>query len=1278
MVIPAPAGADQGDPPGGLIWADVPTVPDWAVRLAALPAQQAAGEIQVSKAISTGSATNVVDNGKLITYTITLVNGGAETATDITILDVLPENTLIGIECGDNCQRIVEARRIREPLGGTILVTVTRQLSWTVTSLAGGGVITRQINGIVSGQADGAIFRNRAYVSYKLAGSDQSASSNDVLAEVQVGLAEFGKASLSTAPVWFSDDLGGTLSQDWGDFDQDGDLDLVLGSSLGATVYRNDNGVLTKLWSNEIIAYGVHWGDFNGDGKLDLVTVGDSVGGSTSTPGTNYLYTYNPAANNVEGRFVQLDSFPSDYQLVRVVPGDFDKDGDLDLIASTNLINAACPVVLYRNRGVDPDLFDNGPGDRKCISLAASAAIGAGDYDNDGDLDLALGLFPNSTRLFINDGSGGFQNSIPIDQDVTFLPYDFSWGDYDGDGYLDLAEAFPLRREVRIYRNLFPDGVRTRFGEATTLRTSLFLTPFALDWGDFDGDGKLDLAVADSPLKIYRYVDGRFEPGLSLPGGTLRGQLWSLRGVDLDGDGTPEISLTNRDGPSQLFETFAPMLNPALTPIPAAIPASGVTWGDVDSDGDLDLLVSAASPNLGSDAFASKLYVNVDGAFDPANRSLINGFGPHAAAFGDVNNNGILDTAIALGASDGIQLFMDGSYANPAWKSPAPQSLTNSLAWGDANDDGRLDLLAGNDGAETLYLSQGSSLAPTPSWTSATTDTTRSVVWGDFNADTWLDFAVGNFGQPNRIYINKGEGIFAPYWTASEAYSTTAIAWVDFDGDGDLDLSVGNYGQPNLIYRNSLSTFNLAWQSAEISNTNALAWADWDQDGDLDMAVGNDGQADQVYANSTRGDSVRLDWLWTSTEQYRTSGVAWGDVDGDGDPDLAISQRGNGANGIYINNYVKPAHQLENYVQAMPLPANPTYLSLVRPGHTPNANFYASPQILSGPTAPTVTVQYRLFDPDGSRNPGITDAAGDKAVRLDYEYSLDGGGAWYPATPASPVITPLLTSRLGTLNTFQWAAQADRAISDNARFRVRVTPAQAVGPIYRSATAAVSPPFRVRGTTCLWPDSPSFFYIPAQPNPGDKVSFVGNVPKASGVLTFTWDFGDGATVQRGQLTSHTFSTFNIYTVTLTVAGEPCPINRDRTITKGVLIGGTLLTHKIYLPLVQSSLSTVAASAAETIGLNEMAGPADLRGAERPDRIELAWSPVDLAGLRGYRIYRGVLATGEFVSVGEVDGGTLGFTDGWPGCGHFYFVSAVDDQGQESPSQTTFATSSCIE
>lgn len=66
------------------------------------------------------------------------------------------------------------------------------------------------------------------------------------------------------------------------------------------------------------------------------------------------------------------------------------------------------------------------------------------------------------------------------------------------------------------------------------------------------------------------------------------------------------------------------------------------------------------------------------------------------------------------------------------------------------------------------------------------------------------------------------------------------------------------------------------------------------------MAVGNDGQADQVYAGTdgARGDSVRLDWLWTSTEQYRTSGVAWGDVDGDGDPDLAISRGATGQTGF--------------------------------------------------------------------------------------------------------------------------------------------------------------------------------------------------------------------------------------------------------------------------------------------------------------------------------------------------------------------------------------------
>ena len=65
-------------------------------------------------------------------------------------------------------------------------------------------------------------------------------------------------------------------------------MDLVLGSSVGTSVFLNENGRLVKLnWPNDKRTYGVRWADFNGDGRLDLVAVGDSEGGEARNPGNN-------------------------------------------------------------------------------------------------------------------------------------------------------------------------------------------------------------------------------------------------------------------------------------------------------------------------------------------------------------------------------------------------------------------------------------------------------------------------------------------------------------------------------------------------------------------------------------------------------------------------------------------------------------------------------------------------------------------------------------------------------------------------------------------------------------------------------------------------------------------------------------------------------------------------------------------------------------------------------------------------------------------------------
>lgn len=290
-------------------------------------------------------------------------------------------------------------------------------------------------------------------------GEQQAVSSNETQTVVRGDALLGAGATLAKAATWFSSDRGGTLSLDWGDFDRDGDLDLALGSSVGTIIYRNENGRLRPFWSNSKRSYGVLWGDFLGDGLLELAAVGDEAAGA----GVNYLYA-------IAGTVVQESSrFTSTHGFVRAAPGDYDRDGDLDLILSTNAINATCPVQFFRNSGgvfTRPSDADGG-----CVSNRATATLVPGDVDNDGDLDLALGLFPNSVQLFVNDGSGRFPlaQHRTIDSSAGFLPYHFVWGDYNGDGFLDLAAAYPLLRQARIYRN--QNGAS--FATAFTLRTPL-------------------------------------------------------------------------------------------------------------------------------------------------------------------------------------------------------------------------------------------------------------------------------------------------------------------------------------------------------------------------------------------------------------------------------------------------------------------------------------------------------------------------------------------------------------------------------------------------------------------------------------------------------------------------------------------------------------------------------------------------------------------------------------------------------------------------------------
>jgi uncharacterized repeat protein (TIGR01451 family) len=304
--------------------------------------------------------------------------------------------------------------------------------------------------------------------------------------------------------------------------------------------------------------------------------------------------------------------------------GDYDNDGDLDILLTGKNDWGSSVFKIYRNGGPSAGwaFTDIGAG----LMGVYDGSVAWGDYDNDGDLDILLagGLF-FGPRVYRNDGGSfinieaGFQN---IEEGSG------AWGDYDNDGDLDILltglrwnydEWVPISQ---VYRN---DGANPSGGWVfTDIDVGLMGVYYSsVAWGDYDNDGDLDILLT----------------GLG----------------DL---GSGEYGLV-----SQVYRNGGPSAGWAFTDIDAGLMGvyySSAVWGDYDNDGDLDILLTGEDDNGDP---VSKIYRNDDGGFIDIGAELMD-VEDSSTAWGDYDNDGDLDILLTGLGWDGDYALISRIYRN--------------------------------------------------------------------------------------------------------------------------------------------------------------------------------------------------------------------------------------------------------------------------------------------------------------------------------------------------------------------------------------------------------------------------------------------------------------------------------------------------------------------------------------------------------------------------------------------------------------------------------------
>jgi hypothetical protein len=575
----------------------------------------------------------------------------------------------------------------------------------------------------------------------------------------------------------------------------------------------------------------------------------------------------------------------------------------------------------------------------------APMGVAAGDLDQDGLPDLVVAIPSGSIALFRGTAAGGLAALPPVAN--SFGQAQVALGDLNGDGLLDLVSCsgtaqvrfgnglggfgapttLGTNADLRRVRLVDVDGdgdldlaglggsstVRVWFNNGAGVLQGQMVTNVAFDcsdfaFGDFDADGRLDVALSQHPGAGVRVLRGT-GVGTFVFGGLYAGSesAGSIEAGDLDGDGDIDLALAGRVG-----EELALLFNDgnggfaSSTSIPLGAPARVVSIGDFDGDGRID---ASATTTIGPNGSSGRLYVvrgQGGGAFS-APEALRTYDDAQGVAWRDFDGDGHMDVAVSGGTTGDVSLTRGHAFGD--WPTTRiggeVQGRAYSTEIADIDADGVPDAVFSNLSDNTFEWARGDGLGNFASAGKLTSfAAVRLVRAADLDGDGDVDLVSLSHVQPRVcVHLATAPGVFTPFVAYPVGDGGADLRLADLDADGNLDLVVCNELSNNVSVRlgdgtgafGALSTFGVgaAPRSVEV--------ADFNGDGRLDLVTANFGAATLSVLPGVGGGAFGAPL--SVAAQAGAWRVLAADFNGDGAPDLAVTSGGPVAElRVWLNN----------------------------------------------------------------------------------------------------------------------------------------------------------------------------------------------------------------------------------------------------------------------------------------------------------------------------------------------------------------------------------------